>query len=482
MSLCWAIPCLSADSSRNVIRTSCRYLAVFLLAAAIEPLRVELCGYAPDVFGRSGVARAQLADPGFGDPTTLTSPNTGSPPINFQPNPLQAGAYFPQGPAPPNAVVRPNAWPGGAPQPAPGAFPPPGGARVATSMPHTAPPLKASPADPPYDPAEILARVGSERIQACEVLPMINRAINKAIEGSPEFAKLSPEDRRRETEKAQKAYMQQALKEMIATKLLVSELRGTADKKALDQNEKKIRDYFNSTYIEHMLEEYKASSVIELDNKLRALGGSLDSQRAMFIEQSLASGWLSQAVKTEDKQPTHGEMLAYYRAHTAEWDTPARARWEQLTAKWSNFKSRQEARSALAHWGNDVLVRRAPFAEVAKAHSQEYAADEGGVHDWASQGSLRSAAIDQALFALPVGAMSRIIEDEEGCHIVRVLGREPGRRAPFFEVQPEIREQLHTGGENKRKNDYIEKLRERTPVWTVFDEEEAAADRGTVVR
>ena len=41
---------------------------------------------------------------------------------------------------------------------------------------------KASAADPPYDPAEIIARVGSERIQACEVLPMITaRPVSTAV-------------------------------------------------------------------------------------------------------------------------------------------------------------------------------------------------------------------------------------------------------------------------------------------------------------
>jgi parvulin-like peptidyl-prolyl isomerase len=420
-----------------------------------------------------------LSDPGFGDPTTLggTPAGGGAPPLNPL-NPNQPGSYVPQAPAQPGMAVRPNGWPGGAATPVPGAPLPPGGPRMAAAVAGVSPAAKKSPADPPYDPAEILARVGSERIQACEVLPMVNRAINKAVAESPEFAKLSPEDRQHEIDKAQKAYVQQAIKEMINTKLLVAEVRGNADKKALEENEKNIRDYFNGKYMAHLLEEYEAPSVIELENKLRALGGSIDSQRALFIEQSLASGWLNQAVKKEDKEPAHDEMLAYYRAHITDWETPARARWEQLTARWANFKTREEAKAAIARWGNDVVVRRRPFAEVAKAHSQDFAADEGGVHDWASRGSLKSAALDEAIFSVPVGAMSRILEDEEGCHIIRVLAREDAKRAPFTEAQPEIRKQLHDGGVNKRKMDYIKKLRENVPVWTVFDEEQPAQPAG----
>jgi len=340
---------------------------------------------------------------------------------------------------------------------------------------------KASPADPPYDPAEIIARVGAERVQACEMLPMINRAINNAVKDNEQFDALPPEDRQREIHRAQKNYMKQALQQMIDTKLLIAEVRSSADKKALDENEKKIRDHFNSEYLKQLQTEYGASSVIELENKLRELGGSIESQRALFVEQSLASGWLGQAVKVETKEPTHDQMLAYFQKHSAQWDQPARARWEQITAKWENFGSRPEAIAALARWGDDVLVRQVPFADVARAHSQEYAAEQGGVHDWVNQGSLRSQPIGEALFSLPVGAMSRILQDDEGCHIIRVVEREETKRASFSVVQPEIKMALKSGGDAERRKEYIESLRKKTPVWSVFDES-ATAQSDAVVR
>ena len=90
------------------------------------------------------------------------------------------------------------------------------------------------------------------------------------------------------------------------------------------------------------------------------------------------------------------------------------------------------------------------------------------------------------LFQLPPNTLSRILEDDEGCHIVRVLERQEARRAPFNEVQAEIRQRLNDGGEKKRRADYIEKLRAKTPVWTVFDDEAQAqaTSRGgaTIVR
>jgi len=72
--------------------------------------------------------------------------------------------------------------------------------------------------------------------------------------------------------------------------------------------------------------------------------------------------------------------------------------------------------------------------------------------------------LPEAIFTLPVGALSRIVEDEDGCHIVRVIEREDSKRAPFIEVQPEIKQALHDGGEGERRKIYIEKLRQTTPV------------------
>lgn len=424
------------------------------------------------VLGACDSLHAQpFADPGFGDPTTLTPATAPAAVV-----PGVTSGYPSAPPSMPSRPVRPDAWPGGRPTAVPGAaqFAPSAGPAHTAALP--APVTKASPSDAPYDPAEIIARVGAERVQACEMLPMINRAIQNAVKDNEQFRALPPEEQQREIHRAQKNYMKQALQQMIDTKLLIAEVRSSADKKALDENEKKIRDHFNSDYLKHLQADYGANSVIELENKLRELGGSIESQRALFVEQSLANGWLSQAVKVENKEPTHDQMLTYFQKHSAQWDTPARARWEQITARWENFGSRPEAIATLARWGDDVMVRQVSFAEVARAHSQEYAAEQGGVHDWVTQGNLRSTAIDEALFSLPVGAMSRILQDEEGCHIIRVIERDDVKRASFAECQPEIKKALQSGGEAERKKEYIEKLRDKTPVWNVFDEGTAQAD------
>ena len=52
---------------------------------------------------------------------------------------------------------------------------------------------------------------------------------------------------------------------------------------------------------------------------------------------------------------------------------------------------------------------------------------------------------------------------------MRVIERQEAGRTPFLEAQVKIRETLRDERRKKALDEYLAKLRERTPVWTVFD-------------
>jgi hypothetical protein len=169
-------------------------------------------------------------------------------------------------------------------------------------------------------------------------------------------------------------------------------------------------------------------------------------------------------------------MIAWYQARLADYDYPAKARFETLTVKTGLKRSRQQAWDMLAEMGNEVLAGR-PFAEVAKARSEGPTAAAGGAVDWTTKGSLASKLLDEAIFSLPVGQLSSILEDETALHIVRVVERRDAGRTPFIDAQVDIRSQLVAERRQKAQDEYLAKLRARTPVWTVF---EAGADEPRV--
>jgi hypothetical protein len=205
---------------------------------------------------------------------------------------------------------------------------------------------------------------------------------------------------------------------------------------------------------------------------MAAQGQSLDRQRQMFLERSLAGGWESQHIK-ENREIPVSQQLGYYQQNIAEFEYPAKARWEELMVDFDRFNSKDEAWAALAEMGNEVL-RGADFATLAKARSHGPTRFDGGVYDWTTKGSLVSTVLDEAIFGLPVGSMSRILEDERGFHIVRVIERVEAGRQPFEEAQVPIREKLREADTERQRKEFVAKMKQRIPVWTIFDEADSA--------
>jgi parvulin-like peptidyl-prolyl isomerase len=113
-------------------------------------------------------------------------------------------------------------------------------------------------------------------------------------------------------------------------------------------------------------------------------------------------------------------------------------------------------------------VQGAAFAEVAKAKSDGFTAKDGGEHEWTTQGALKAAVIDKALFSLEVGQMSPILETDDGFHIVRVLERKEAGRRPFTEVQGEIRDRLKEERFQAAVKEYLSGLRRDARIWTAY--------------
>jgi parvulin-like peptidyl-prolyl isomerase len=125
--------------------------------------------------------------------------------------------------------------------------------------------------------------------------------------------------------------------------------------------------------------------------------------------------------------------------------------------------------------GNKVRFGGAEFWAVARKHSQEKNAENGGYHDWTTLGDLRiSKQLSAEIFTIELNKLSKIIEDDEGLLIIRVLDREEAHLIPFSEAQIDIKTNLKNEALNKSYRDYVDKLRDKTPIWT--------ADKGYLPR
>src|SRR5690606_22771423 len=112
-----------------------------------------------------------------------------------------------------------------------------------------------------------------------------------------------------------------------------------------------------------------------------------------------------------DEEVSHEELVRYYQEHLDEYSYKERVRWEHLCTLKSFFPDKWAARSALVAMGNRVR-EGAPLAEIARQSSQGPTADQGGQYDWTTRGTLVSKILEEAIFSLPPGQLSRILEDD----------------------------------------------------------------------
>jgi len=300
--------------------------------------------------------------------------------------------------------------------------------------------------------------VGSEVILASEILGAVNEVL---VRKKDEIPKEHVDDVR-------KMLMQQRLKVAVDNRLVYLDAKNSIPEEALPNVSRQLSKLFYSSQLPKMMEMAKVDSRQQLEAYLEKMGTSLQREKEAFVQRTLAQQWLQQQIQGEEKV-THEQLLEYYQEHLDEYEYPAKARWEQLTVRLSSYPSREEAFRAIAMMGN-LIKDGASFAEVAKKGSEGPTADRGGVRDWTTKGSLVSETLDRALFGLPSGALSPILEDEGQLHIIRVIERKEAGRVPFVEAQDEIAEKILRQNRQQRMEEYLARLREQTPVWTVFDE------------
>jgi parvulin-like peptidyl-prolyl isomerase len=112
-----------------------------------------------------------------------------------------------------------------------------------------------------------------------------------------------------------------------------------------------------------------------------------------------------------------------------------------LLVRTGSTRSPEEARG-LANDLRKQLVGGAEFAQVARAHSEDPHAEEGGDMGWIAEGELLPE-LDAALTPLQPGELSPVIETRLGFHVLRLVDRRSASSLSMREAHRAIYEQLY---------------------------------------
>lgn len=318
---------------------------------------------------------------------------------------------------------------------------------------------------------KLVAIVGTERILAGDLAAIIEPII---YENSSRFTSKRQENDARQT------LLKQLLPQFIELKALQQEfyrdIAGNVSPKELAKKKEEIHSRASKAFFDkyvpiELYRRYKVEDLGELEAKLHEKGLSLAISKNHFLTQFSAMQLENKYVAESFEIPP-GEILAYYQQHQDKWQIPARAKWRELAVRFDKHGgNRQEAENQIKNLGNEVVLGGKPFEAVARDSSEGFTAAEGGLHDWTTQGSLKSNIIDQALFVLPTHRLSQIIEDEVGFHIVEVLEREQARTQDMSEIQTEIRQKLSDQIRQQKLDEFRDKVVARTPIWSKWPED-----------
>jgi parvulin-like peptidyl-prolyl isomerase len=320
--------------------------------------------------------------------------------------------------------------------------------------------------------AQVLANVNSEVILYSEVAGFVNDVlVNNADKIPPD-----------QVDKQRELLTVMRMRQLIETKLLYGDAKRTIQGRS-EEGWGKLVDAVSKDFeineLKSLMKKAKVKTRAELDAKFNSMGTSVEREKRAYIERAIASQWLRQQTESQSEELPPQELWKHYADNVKDYAYPAQVRWEHLMTKKERYQE-EEARRKLHMMGNQVFDG-APLAEVAKQHSQSPDAKNGGQHDWttvdtlAGGTALASAELRNALETLPIGALSQVIEDSQGYHIVRVLERRPAGVTPFDEVQATIRNRLQAEIGNKKMDVFLSKLQRGATIRTAFDNTEIMA-------
>lgn len=310
-----------------------------------------------------------------------------------------------------------------------------------------------------YGHGMVLAQVGNQVILSGDLMANVDRIMEENKQKIPE-----------EYWELQREMLTRALLEQsVESKLIYCDVLRNVPPEGIKQNFKLIDDLFEDSELPARMKKEGVMNREEYEKKLAAEGTCIQKQKYLYREAVFCQQWL---MKTIPQSPTvsYIEIDDYYHANIKDFETPPKARWEELVIRKSRFHSREEAYQEITRIGSLVAVQKKPFDQVAKEFSHGVTAADGGAQDWITPGQLASEELEKAIFSQPVGQLSAtIIEDKNCFYVIRVLDRREIVRKPLGDCQGEIHTILKKQKIEQAREEYFKKLRREIPVFTIFD-------------
>lgn len=315
-----------------------------------------------------------------------------------------------------------------------GAEPAPAAAAAAAAEPTQAEPPKPVPAELP----EVLARVNGQEVRKADFEILVR---NMELSQGP-----IPAERRDEV-------LRGALDRLITYTVLQQEAKArniTVADNEVDEQLKAMQGQFTNE--------------ADFEKALEARGMSLERLRAdarvdMVITRMLESEVATAAPASDD------EVRAFYEQNPDKFTQEESMRASHILImvdQKADGAARTKARAEI-----DAILKRArageDFAQLAKAHSQDGSAAQGGDLDFFARGRMVPE-FDKAAFALEPGQISDVVTTQFGYHIIKATDRRAAETLPLDKVSPQVKEYLTNQKKQERADSFVAGLKQKSRI------------------
>jgi peptidyl-prolyl cis-trans isomerase C len=316
------------------------------------------------------------------------------------------------------------------------------GATAATPAPGPAAPVTPPPAPVKPMPAalpDVLARVNGEAVKKADLDRLIK---NMELSANQPI----PPERRDEI-------LRKALDQLVTYAVLSQETRArkvTVTDAEIDGSLKQMQSQFPNE--------------AEFKKALTARGMTVEKLRAdARIDMSINR--MMEAEVASAPAPTDAQVREFYDKNPDKFKQEEAVRASHILIpadEKADDATKKKARAEI----DDILKQLkagADFAELAKKHSKDGSAAQGGDLNFFGKGQMVPA-FDQVAFSLKPGEMSDVVTTPFGYHIIKVTERRAASTVPFDQVSPRIKEYLTEQQKQGRAQAFIELLKQKAKI------------------
>ena len=265
--------------------------------------------------------------------------------------------------------------------------------------------------------------------------------------------------------------IQGRLKSYVDQEIVLQALR----KKIPEDRQDDIRASLETPFQEvlgNIKRDNKVETEDELNGVLAQQGLSIDLLRESFLRIQMVQGYISSVAEVSDTVDRI-EMVKYYDEHKEDFTSEERVRCQEIVVQFGANGGRDGAEEKMATVVKE-LQAGSDFAELAIEYSDALSSEKRGDMGWLTKGSLADKDVENTLFALAEGKMTKVYVRDDRFEVYRVSRHEDEKTESFQEVQQRIEEAIKSERRNQARADAIEKLRENAVVVTMYDKEEGS--------